>query len=155
MPLTCRECGALLPEGGACVELFHALLLLEQEVMRDGEATAEGRGELAHFYAVSTYMLQHPESMGCKAEALAGVRKAIAEHLSGRMSPARWRQVVRRTLNGPARVVRRPGDEVVRWAVLAWPMTVADVLAGGPQGYLEGVSAWAASVVQAIDANGA
>jgi hypothetical protein len=148
---TCNECRAALPDRGTCEQLFHALLLLEQEVMADAEAIAGGLGESAHFYAVSTYVLQHPESMRYTAEALAGVRRAISGHLTGRLRLEQLRRQVRQAADGKARILRRPGDAVVRWPVQNWPMTIVDILAGGVPGYVERVTAWATSVVRTLD----
>jgi hypothetical protein len=52
----CEECGAPLPDGGTCIDHFHAMLLLEYEVAADLEATSGGRGQVAHYYAVSSYI---------------------------------------------------------------------------------------------------
>jgi hypothetical protein len=38
------------------------MLLLEYEVAADPAAIARGRGEIAHFSAVSSYVLQHPHA---------------------------------------------------------------------------------------------
>jgi len=51
----CPDCGA--PGGASCRDHFHALLLLESEI-------PGGPGNTTHFYAVGSYALQHPESMG-------------------------------------------------------------------------------------------
>jgi hypothetical protein len=74
---TCPECGAAVPEGGTCRDNFHALLLLQSEI-------PGGPGGLAHFYAVASYGLQHPGSMNCTAETLAGLRAAVTDSLDGR-----------------------------------------------------------------------
>jgi hypothetical protein len=132
---------------------FHALLVLEQEVAARGELDGVP-GEVAHFYAVSTYVLQHPESMGYTAEALEGLREAVRDHLAGRAALADIRRRVRAGADGPARITRREGDEVPRWGAADWPLTVADVLAGGVVGYGARVAAWAVSVLEAIDAAG-
>src|SRR5262245_21049513 len=140
----CHECGAAVPEGGACRDHFHALLQLESEI-------PGGPGEVPHFLAVSSYALQHPEGMNYTAEALAGSRRSVADQLAGRATLEQIRRRVRRAVNGPQRVTRRPGDPVPRWPVAAWPMTVADVLAGGAEGYTGRVEQWARSIVRTLD----
>lgn len=152
MAAVCQECGAPLPGGAECIGHFHALLLLEHEVAADPDATAGGRGEVAHFYAVSSYVLQHPEGMNYTAEALAGVRRGLADHLAGRVTISGQRLRVRRAADGAARITRRAGDEVVRWPVDSWPLTVADVLAGGVEGYCGRVATWAESILRTLDA---
>ena len=148
MTKTCQECGAALPEGTACIDLFHKLLLLEHEVA--ASSADSGDGQVAHFYAVSAYILQHPLGMGYTAAALEGARLGLADHLSGKMSLEQLRRRVRGATNGSMRITRRADDEVVRWAVDAWPITVADVIAGGITGYTDRVTAWAESIVQTL-----
>lgn len=136
MPDVCPECGAPIPDAGSCRDNFHALLLLESEI-------PGGPGEVPHFYAVGTYALQHPGSMGYTAEMLAGLRACVSDHLDGKATLDAVRRRVRRGSEGARRVTRRAGDEVVRWPVGAWPMTVADVCAGGSDGYTGHVEQWA------------
>src|SRR5204862_4147370 len=88
MVVTCQECAPPLPEGGTCIDHFHALLLLEYEVAADPVAISAGRGLVAHFYAVTSYVLQHPEGMKYTAEALAGARRDLADHLAGKVTLA-------------------------------------------------------------------
>jgi hypothetical protein len=148
----CPECGALLGEGETCRDQFHALLLLEYEVASDPAEVAGGRGEIAHFYAVSSYLLQHPDGMNVTAGTVAGVRRNLADHLAGRASLPELLRRVRQAADGAARVTRRPGDEVVHWPVVAWPLTIADVLAGGVPGYADRVATWAESILRTLDA---
>jgi hypothetical protein len=128
------------------------MLLLEYDVVADPEASAGGRGKVAHFYAVSSYILQHPVSMNYTAEALGDARQNVADHLAGRMGLAELLLRLRRATEGPARITRRAGDRVVRWPVDSWPITVADVLAGGVEGYCERVATWAESIIRTLDA---
>src|SRR4030067_244777 len=81
---SCPECGAASPDGRACIDLFHAMLLLEHEVAADPAESSGARSEAPPFHAVSSYVLQHPDSMNYTAEALAGVRRSVADHLAGR-----------------------------------------------------------------------
>jgi hypothetical protein len=151
MTAACPECCAPLEGGGACIDHFHALLLLEAEAAADPAENAGGRGAVAHFYAVSSYVLQHPEGMGYTAAALAGARRNLADHLAGRVPLAELLAKVRRAADGAARVIRRAGEPIPRWRVGRWPMTVADVLAGGARGYGQRVAAWAESVLRTLD----
>jgi hypothetical protein len=155
MEAICRECGALLPRGEECIDYFHSLLLLEYEVADDPKAISGGRGEAAHFYAVSSYVLQHPEGMNYTTEALADLRRLVGDHLAGRITLAEQRRRVHRGPAVAARVTRRAGDEVLRWPAVSWPINVADVLAGGVEGYCGRVAAWAESVLRTLDRAGA
>ena|SRR5688572_634318 len=136
----CHECGAKVPAGGSCRDLFHALLHLEYEI-------PGGPGETPHFLAVSCYALQHPEGMSFTAEALAGCRRNVADRLAGTATVEQIRSDVRRAVDGAKRVMRREGDPVLRWRISAWPMNVGDILAGGAEGYAGRVEAWARSVI--------
>ena len=89
---TCPECGAVLPDGGSCRDHFHALLLLEWDI-------PGGPGAMAHFLAVATYGLQHPEGMRYTAETLAGLRASVADALDGRASIDDLRRRARRATN--------------------------------------------------------
>lgn len=151
MANACQECGAPLPEGVKCIDYFHALLLLEYEVIADSAVVVGERGLIAHFYAVSSYVLQHPEGMNYTDQALAGLRHGLAEHLTGTVTLSEQRHRVRRAAEGDTRVTRRAGDQVVRWPVDHWPLTVVDVLAGGVDGYCERVAEWAKSILRTLD----
>jgi hypothetical protein len=151
MMATCPECGAPVPDGGSCIDRFHAMLLLESEVAADPAESSGDRGEVAHFYAVSSYVLQHPRSMNYTAEALAALRESVADHLAGRVTLAELRHRVRRAADGAGRVTRRATDDAVRWPVQSWPLTVADVIAGGVKDYGERVAVWAESVISVLD----
>lgn len=154
MPTQCPECGCRLPDAGRCEQHFHALLLLEYEVVASVGATLGGRGEIAHFYAVSSYILQHPEGMNYTSGALENLRRLVGDHLSGQVTLGQQRHRVHHGNDGKGPVTRRPGDLIPRWPVVAWPMTIADVLAGGVEGYCERVASWAASVVGTLNAAG-
>jgi hypothetical protein len=77
-------------------------------------------------------------------------QQAVADHLAGRTTLSDLRHKIRRTANGATRVKRRPGDEAVKWPIKTWPLTVADVCAGGIAGYGKRVADWAKSVVSIL-----
>jgi hypothetical protein len=144
-PEHCRECGARLPAERSCRDSFHALLALEWEI-------PGGAGPLAHFYAVSSYILQHPDSMSYTAESLAWLRSAVASALGGTVSTEVLRRAAQEDGKGSGHVTRRAGDTVPRWPVTGWEMTVEDALAGGATGYGDRAERWARSVVTGLDA---
>lgn len=112
MAKVCQECGAPLPEGGKCIDHFHALLLLEYEVVADPAIANSERGLIAHFYAVSSYVLQHPEGMNYTAQALAEARRGLGEHLAGKVTLSEQRRRVRRESHPDNPPRRRPGRTV-------------------------------------------
>jgi hypothetical protein len=139
---SCPECGTLIDDGNDCRRLFDALLLLERKCPAADHPT--------HFLAVSSYVLQHPISMQYNAAALRGVFDSVTEYLNGRASLDAIRRRVRATNHGPRRVARRAGEAPLAWNVAAWPLSVADVLAGGSSEFPQRVRAWAESIVAAL-----
>ena len=143
----CPECGAPLPEGGSCLDHFHALLL---------EAQIPGvPGSILHFYAVAAYVLQHPGTMSYSAAALAGLRAALSDMLHGRatLDDVRRRALFRE--EGSVRITGRAGEPKAAWQRGAWPVTVADVCAARPntrEGYEVCVLRWPQSVCDTLDA---
>jgi hypothetical protein len=133
-----------VPENGTCRDNFHALLLLEADV-------PGAPGALPHFYAVASYVLQHPKSMNYTAPALAGLQKSIADSLDGAPLEA-IRRRTRREMDGPTRATRRAGDPAVGWYTGPWPMTIADILKADADNYAERVASWARSVRETLDA---
>jgi hypothetical protein len=145
MPDACPECGAPIPDGGSCRDNFHALLLKEGEV-------PGVPGSIIHFYVVGTYVLQHPDSMNSTAEALTGLRAALADSLDGRITVDALLRRVRQGAEKAGRVTRRPGEPGVRWRRGGWPMNVADVLAADADTFADVVTRWARSVRETLDA---
>lgn len=144
MDALCGECGAAVKPGESCRDTFHRLLLLEAEV-------AGGPGEVAHFFAVGSYNLQHPDTMNLTAEALAGLRASVADVLDDRATMDQIRRRTRRAWNGSQRVTRRPGDAPVAWYRGTWPTNVADIVDGGIDRYAERVASWARTVCATLD----
>lgn len=103
----CPECGAAVPEGGSCRDNFHALLLLESEI--PGAA-----GSLPHFYAVASYVLQHPDTMHYTPDALGNLRVNLTDSLDGR---ATLEEILRRTRHAANGSVR---DRRVKRVVLGY-----------------------------------
>lgn len=143
-PQRCAECGAPVPDGGTCRDNLDALLYIEA-------AIEGGPGELAHFYAVASYGVQHPESMGFTVETVQGLRARLAQALSGSADIADIRRQVRFAAGQSGRVTRRGDERVPAWPVVQWSMTACDVAVAGPHGYAENVETWARSVVASTD----
>lgn len=135
----CPECRAPVPAGGACLDHFHTLLVLE--------ATFPGAaGSILHFYAVAAYNLQHPDSVGLTTAALHGLRRNLADALDGKASVEELRRHACRATDGPTRVRRRLGDPPVEWHRSPWPMNVTDLLTATAATYPDLVEAWARGV---------
>lgn len=141
----CPECRAPLPEGSACIDHFHALLVLE--------GSFPGvPGSILHFYAVACYNLQHPDSVGLTGEALEALRRNLADALDGKASVTELRRRARLATDGPTRVRRRPGDPSVEWYHGPWPMNVTHMLSATNATYPELVVAWARALRATLDA---
>ncbi|MEX1018069.1 MAG: DUF5946 family protein [Litorilinea sp.] len=142
-PTHCPECGTVLSADTTCREHFHALLFLEAE--------APDAGLLAHFYAVATYVLQHPASMGYTVAAIAGLRTAVADALTGKADTAGLRRRHSALAGGPARITRRQDEPIPKWPASNWPMIVTDIIAGGADEYATNVEKWARVTLDTLD----
>src|SRR5512133_1872802 len=140
--MNCPECGAPVAPGKTCQDNFHALLFLEAEV--PGAA-----GDVAHFFAVATYNLQHPDRMRLTGEALGALAESVREMLEGTIDIAKLRARTNASVNGTQRVTRRGDDPIVSRGGVAWTMRVTDVIAAGPDSYRTSVVAWARATIDA------
>ena len=143
---TCPECSAPFPEGGSCQDNFHALLALEWQV--EG-----GSSRLGHYYAVSTYALQHPVSMNFTEETLSGMRENLAEVLEG---SAMLSEILRRTrasTNGATRVRRRPHDKTPCTPQIQWTHNVTLLLTEEPTAltFEQKCAVWAEAVLKDLN----
>lgn len=146
MSSRCAECGAPVSSGGSCREHFDSLLAREWQI-------PGGPGALPHFFAVATYGLQHPRVMNYTIATVLGLRRAVADALSGVASIEELRRRARDGARRAGRITRRDGDEEVEWHIFDWPMTIVDVLAAMMERdtYAEGASRWARSVSDVLD----
>lgn len=142
VPAVCAECGAALPESGTCLDLFHALLALEWQI-------PGGPSRRAHFLAVASYALQHPNGMGYTREALLALRTNVADVVAGRATIDDILRRTRQQVNGSQRVIRRE-EAALRWTVDHWAVTASDVLGGGTEEYVEWTERWAQSVTDGL-----
>ena len=139
----CPECGAALGDGTSCLDNLHDLLALESQL-------PDGPDLLSHFYAVSSYNLQHPGSMRLSADALKGLRATLADVLDGRITLGEARRRAHEGARTLGRVTRRAGDVVIVWDVTQWPITVKDICDGGRVDYAFRVERWARSVLKLL-----
>jgi hypothetical protein len=145
----CPDCGAVLPESGACRDYFYELLALEAQV-------PGGAGAVPHFLAVASYNLQHPSAF--MPSALSGLRRTVADVLAERATVEDALRRARHLSEGATRVVRRPDtvlsneDQIVlRGWPRKWDMTVLDVCRVRPEQYVDQVHRWAVSVTTTLD----
>lgn len=139
----CAECGAPLLHGDDCRENFHALLLLEGQVQG-------APGSIIHFYTVTCYVLQHPDSMNYTLEALHSLRASLSDALDERVTLEDLRRRARYAADGAIRITRRPNEPTLSWKRGDWAMTVTDVCSVSPNEYGETVLRWAHSIREAL-----
>jgi hypothetical protein len=108
---------------------------------------------MAHFFAVATYGLQHPDSMNYTAQTLLGLYASVSDVLHRRATLDEIRARTRQAANGTTRVTRRAGDAAVPWRRGDWPVTVMDVLKVEAEqaAYAESVTSWACATVETLD----
>ncbi|MCA9969033.1 MAG: hypothetical protein KC425_02400 [Anaerolineales bacterium] len=136
MQNVCAACGAVWPDGQSCQDGFHQLLFWENEY--------PGHGRVHHLM-VLCYYLQHPSLYS--AVGLRSARELLRTFLEDGVTPEMARQRFRREMGGArAPVTARPDDRGAYPVPVAWPLTVADVVAGGAAAYCENVAAWAQAV---------
>ncbi len=148
----CQECGAVLPASGDCWTRLHELLEIELRVL---PALEPEHGKRAHFFAVSTYQLQHPSRL--TPESLGFLRTAVGTMIGPTPPPvAQLRRRVSRLADGPQKVGRSgpPGDRSHvdgRWP-RTWSVTANDVAQLPDRQYPGAVRQWAATTLAEIDA---
>lgn len=147
----CPECSAPLAPDETCESKFHALLNREWEIsQQDPDFFNSSVGHTAHFFAVSCYAIQHPQSMGYTVAALLAARENVAAHLAGEQSIEAILTKVRHSAAAKGHVLRRAGEPVHDWGVVHWPKTVEDVLAAPTADYAQATRGWARATLEAI-----
>lgn len=96
-----------------------------------------------HFVTVASYNLQHPAQF--TAEAIAGLKRAYADHLDRGTPVSLIRTEVSAAVDGNTRVKRPPGDQ--RPVLRHFDMTIADVYQSGhSEEAAARVRAWAQAI---------
>lgn len=141
----CPECGAARSNGGTCQDDFYQMLYWEAEEPARG---------VVHHLAVLCYHLQHPSLYSP-----AGLRHALGlleDFVVRGQSPAEVRNNNRTKVASDQRawkVTARPDAHGTYDRPVIWTMTVADVIAGGADNYIENVRAWAQAMHAALAAS--
>ena len=141
----CPECGAEWRAGETCETVFHQMLAWEHEYPALGEV---------HHLMVLAYHLQHPSLYSSRGLA-EGQR--LLEEFVGRGTPP---QEVRRrgrarvaSNNRDWKITARPGERGSYGREMPWRMRAPDVVAGGPERYVENVRAWARGIWEVLSAS--
>jgi hypothetical protein len=142
---TCPECGAAWDAGQTCETYFHQMLFWEAE--------HPGYGAEVHHLMVLCYHLQHPSLYS--PEGLKEARHLLVEFVEHGASPAEVRKRNRTRVDSSKRDWKIKATATSHGSYnheMAWPMTAADVVAGGPDCYCDQVRAWAQSIHEALTA---
>ena len=147
----CEECGAAIPADiSSCSEIFDRLLYREWELLQEHpDLLANGVGETTHFFAVSSFILQHPIAMGYTNDALQEAKNNIVRVLNLEVTTYELRDEIRKA-SKKLRVIRKPEDEAPELRGTQWTITAIDVLNAPRETYPERVREWATGVVQVL-----
>lgn len=142
MPEQCAECGALLPEGRTCQEifdLFTTLKYLNEDSLH------------VHFLLVSCFMIQHRHY---SHEALVQVQSMLRASLERPMTVQQLRQLAAQKMNDHTRTwkMNRSEDDPP-FPKIAWRITIIDVAQNSQEGqdveqYCAQVKQWARSTLE-------
>jgi hypothetical protein len=136
----CPECGAAQSDRDSCQTYLGELLALESLV-------PGGPTQMAHFFAIASFNLQHPSSF--TTEVLESLRRSLDNAVAGRVDIPTLRRRARYVAEGPKRVLRRDAaadDKRPSGWPSVWPMTVLDVCRAAPDTYNAKAEEWARSV---------
>jgi hypothetical protein len=142
MTKPCPDCYASHPEGITCQDDFYQMLYWEADFPELG---------VVHHLMVLCYHLQHPHMY--TAAGLVEGRRLLDDFLVRGLSTEEVRWSNRERLDSGNRsfnIKSKSGDQGKYPSPPSWKMTAADVVAGGPQHYIEKVKSWARSVAEAL-----
>jgi len=138
----CPECGANWTVGETCETHFHQMLFWEAEYPAYGEV---------HHLMVLCYYLQHPSLYS--SDGLKEARRLLVEFVEHGTAPVEVRQRNRNHVDSGKRKWRIKATATLHGAYdqpVTWPMTAADVVAGGSDQYCDKVRAWAKSINETL-----
>jgi hypothetical protein len=149
MEAVCVECGSRLPGTGECWARVHELLEIESPVLVNCDPET---GMRAHYFAIASYLLQHPSRS--TQPALEGLLDDVTSmlHEPRPMSELR-EQVWRRHRGVNVSRVATPDDRAhiaSHWPT-QWSITASDVIATADDDYVASVAEWAAATVAQLE----
>jgi Family of unknown function (DUF5946) len=144
-PRRCPECGASWINGLTCEEHFHQMLFWEAEY--------PAYGADVHHLMVLCYYLQHPSLYS--PEGLDEARRLLVEFVEHGASPAEVRKRNRAHVDSSKRDWKIATTAISHGLYdppIHWPMTAAEVVAGGADHHCDNVRRWAQSINEAFKA---
>ena len=142
----CPECRAPWTSGKRCEDLFYQMLAWEWE---------DPRISVVHHLMVLSYHLQHPSLYS--PEGLSAGKQLLVDFLERRVTPEEARRRNRGAMDSGERgfkITARPGRQGAYEHPVPWTLTTTDVIAAGMERYIESVTAWAHSILDALRASG-
>ncbi len=142
-PQHCPECGAVWSLDQTCETYFHQMLFWEAEY--------PAYGAEVHHLAVLCYHLQHPSLFS--PDGLREARRLLREFVEHGAAPAEVRQQNRARVDSGRRDWKIKATATSHGSydrALAWPLTAADVVAGGSDHYCDNVRAWAQAINETL-----
>lgn len=138
----CPECGAPWRTGETCEAYFHTLLFWETEQPALGEV---------HHLMVLCYHLQHPSLYS--PEGLQHAQELLVQFIDQSLTSQQVRQRNRTHLDSRQRDWKITATSAAQgaYAVLPnWTLTIADLVAAGPEAYRVNVRRWAEETRKAM-----
>lgn len=141
----CPSCGAALLDGQSCADDFGLLLSWEWQYNM----------QAVHHLLVLGYHLQHPHLYS--QQGLRGGLDLLRQFMTESKPPSQVRAAIRESVSNSQRsepITARTGNIGAYDEQPAWSLTIADVVAAGPQRFYDSVRAWLESQVIALRAYG-
>lgn len=135
MNATCPLCGARLPDGEICEDLFtaHQLKEIDQPAFY-----------AVHHLSVPCYMLQHNRY---SRQGWLAVRELLGRFVNG-LTPADARREMQTGMDsGQRKWSLVKGEKLAGVEKIAWRFTIADVRLDSPANYCADVRRWAESIL--------
>ena len=142
----CPECGADWSGGATCEDAFHQMLFWEAEDAALG---------VVHHLMVLGYHLQHPHLYS--ADGLKHSTGLLVDFVARDVTPQEVRERDRDKVDSGKRTFKIKGTPDSFGAYehpVTWTMRAADVVAGGMDGYVANVRAWAQSIYDSLKVSG-
>ena len=146
IPPTCPQCGAPWKPDLTCQDHFHQMLFWEAEEAALGKV---------HHLMVLSYSLQHPSLYS--SQGLENAIGLLVDFLEKGMEPDQVRFEMRAVVDAGKRswtITARSASQGTYPNPVHWPMTVADIVAGGPETYCQNVRTWAHSILKTLKESG-
>lgn len=146
IPPNCPQCGAPWEQDLTCRDHFHQMLFWEAENPDLGEV---------HHLMVLGYSLQHPSMYS--SQGLGNAMGLLVDFLEKCLEPDQVRVKMRAVVDAGRRswtITARLDSEGAYPHPVHWPMTVDQVVAGGPEAYRQNVRAWVRSILKTLKESG-